>query len=161
METGSAIIIFSFVIMFCYIVYHLKPSKYTKLEKSFGGFINRILVRFECEKSPLHTIVYGATGTGKTHFVKQNLKLYLDQDLDQDEDHDQKSITIVCQDERDWINPENGRPYTEFNMCDINMITTKNMPNFKDSVIVLDDMGDKLSKDLAYYLQKEDMIILE
>ena len=28
---------------------------------------------------------------------------------------------------------------------------TKNMPNFKDSVIVLDDMIDKLNKDIAYY----------
>ena len=27
----------------------------------------------------------------------------------------------------------------------------KNMPNFKDSVIVLDDMGNKLNGDLAYY----------
>ena len=34
------------------------------------------------------------------------------------------------------------------------------MPNFKDSVIVLDDMGNKLKKDIAYYffLQKEDII---
>ena len=29
-----------------------------KLEK-FGVFINRSLIRFECEKSPIHTIVYG------------------------------------------------------------------------------------------------------
>ena len=27
----------------------------------------------------------------------------------------------------------------------------KNKSNFKDSVIVLDDMGDKLNKDIAYY----------
>ena len=31
------------------------------------------------------------------------------------------------------------------------MITSKNKSNFKDSVIVLDDMGDKLNKDIAYY----------
>ena len=30
------------------------------------------------------------------------------------------------------------------------MITSKIMPNFKDSVIVLNDMGDKLNKDIAY-----------
>ena len=36
-------------------------------------------------------------------------------------------------------------------MCDINMTTTKNMPNFKDSIAVLDDMGDKLNRDMAYY----------
>ena len=44
--------------MFFYIVYHSLPSKYKKLKESFGGFINRILVRFDYEKSPLHTIVY-------------------------------------------------------------------------------------------------------
>ena len=54
METGCAVI-FIFIIMFCYIVYHSIPSKYTELEESFGGFINRSLVRFEYEKSPLHT----------------------------------------------------------------------------------------------------------
>ena len=31
------------------------------------------------------------------------------------------------------------------------MITSKNKSKFKDSVIVLDDMGDKLNKDIAYY----------
>ena len=31
------------------------------------------------------------------------------------------------------------------------MITSKNKTKFKDSVIVLDDMGDKLNKDIAYY----------
>ena len=39
------------------------------------------------------------------------------------------------------------------------MITSKKMPNFKNSVIVLDDTGDKLIKDIAYFLQKEDIII--
>ena len=31
------------------------------------------------------------------------------------------------------------------------MITSKNKSKFKDSVIVLDDMGDKLNKDIAYH----------
>ena len=31
------------------------------------------------------------------------------------------------------------------------MITSKNKSKFKDSVTVLDDMGDKLNKDIAYY----------
>ena len=66
--------------MFCYIVYNSIPCKYTKLEESFGVFINRSLVRFENEKSPLQTIVYGGTGKGKKHFVRQYLKSYLDQD---------------------------------------------------------------------------------
>ena len=40
--------------------------------------MNRSLVRFEYEKSTLHTTVYGGTGTGKTYFIRQYLKLYLD-----------------------------------------------------------------------------------
>ena len=31
------------------------------------------------------------------------------------------------------------------------MITSKSKSKFKDSVIVLDDMGDNLNKDIAYY----------
>ena len=133
--------------MFCYIVYHSIPSKYTKLEESFGVFINRSPVRFENEKSQLHTIVYGGTGKGKTYFVRQFLKSYLDQD--QDQDQDRRSIIIVCKDERDWINPETGQPSTEFTMCDINMTTSTNMHNFKDSVFSLDDMGKKLNGDMT------------
>ena len=71
METCSAVIIFSFFIGICYIKYDSIPSKNTKLEESFGGFINRSLVRFEYEKSPLHTIVYGGTDTGKTYYIRQ------------------------------------------------------------------------------------------
>ena len=52
------------------------------LEESFGGFLNRSLVRFDYEKSPLHTIVYGGTGTGKTCFIRQYLKLYSVQNQD-------------------------------------------------------------------------------
>ena len=40
--------------------------------------MNRSLVGFEYKKSPLHTIVYGRTGTSKTYFIRQYLKLYLD-----------------------------------------------------------------------------------
>ena len=71
METGSAVIISVFLIRICYIIYDSIPSKYTKLEENFGGFMNRSLVRFEYEKSPLHTIVYGGIGTGKTNFIRQ------------------------------------------------------------------------------------------
>ena len=35
------------------------------------------------------------------------------------------------------------------------MITSKNKSKFKDNVIVLDDMGDKLNKDIAYYFTEE------
>ena len=69
MEIGSAVFIFIFIIVICFIIYDSIPSKYTKLEESFGGFMNRSLVRFEYEKSTLHTIVYGGTGTGKTYFL--------------------------------------------------------------------------------------------
>ena len=87
MERCSAIIIFIFIIMFCYIAYDSIPSKYTKPEESFGGFINKNLVRFEYEKSPLHTFVNGGTGTGKTYFVRQYLKLYQQSCFaDQDQD---------------------------------------------------------------------------
>ena len=54
METGSAVIIFIFLIGICYVIYDSIPSKYTKLEESFCRFLNRSLVRFEYEKS-LHT----------------------------------------------------------------------------------------------------------
>ena len=60
-------------------------------------------------------------------------------------------MIIVCKDDRDWIDPETGEFYIGFNTCDINMITSKNKSKFKDSVIVLDDMGDKINKNIAYY----------
>ena len=194
METGSAVFIFIIIIGICYIIYDSRPSKYTKLEESFGGFMNRSLVRFENEKSPLHTIVYGGTGTGKKYFIKQYLKLYSvqnqdqdqdrdqvqDQDQDQvqdqvqvqdqgqvhdlrstlgnheqssftDQDQDQRSIVIVCKDDRDWIDPESNKFNIGLNKCDINMITKNNMHKFQNCVIVLDDMGDRLNKDIGYY----------
>ena len=156
METGSAVIIFIFLIGICYIIYDSIPSKYTKLEESFGGFLNRILVRFEYEKSPLHTIVYGGTVTGKTYLIRQYLKLYSVQNQDQNRDRNQnqdqaKNIVIVCKDDRYWIDPESNKFYTGFNKGDMNMITKNNMHKFKNCVIVLDDMGDRLNKDIAYY----------
>ena len=97
-------------------------------------------MRFEYEKSTLFTIFYGVTGTEKTYFIRHFLKLYQDQDgepwsethQDQDRDQDQnqnqdsKNIIIVCKDEKDWINSESGKPYSDYNMCDINLITSKN-----------------------------------
>ena len=61
--------------------------------------MNRSLVRFEYEKSPLHTIVYGGTGTVKTYFIRQYLKLYSVQ-------NQAKIIVIVCKEDRDWMDPE-------------------------------------------------------
>ena len=100
-----------------YILHISIPSKYTKLEESFGGFKNRSLFIFEYEKSSLHTIVYGETGTRKTYFIRQYLKLYSVQNQDQNQNQNQnrdqnqnqdqaKNIVIVCKDDRDWIDPE-------------------------------------------------------
>ena len=151
METGSTVIVFILLIGICYIIYDSIQSKYTNIEESFGGFMNRSLVIFEYEKSPIHTIFYGGTGTGKTYFIRQYLP---DQNQDQNQNQNQqqaKNIIIVGKDDRDWIDPETGEFYIGFNTCDINLITSKNKSKFKDSVIVLDDMGDKLNKDIAYY----------
>ena len=71
METGLIIFILMFITVICYLAYNDMPTKYTKLEESFGGFMNKSLVRFEFEKSPLHSIDYGATDTGNTYFVRQ------------------------------------------------------------------------------------------
>ena len=97
--------------------------------------MNRSLVRFEYEKSPLHTFVYGGTGTGKTYFIRQYLKLYLDpqsgytdQNQNQNQNQQQdKNIIIVCKDDRDWIDPQTGEFYIGLNTCDKNMITSKNV----------------------------------
>ena len=173
METGSGVIIFNFLIGIFYIKYDSIPSKYTKLEESFGGFMKRSLVRFEYENSPLHTIVYVGTGKGKKYFIRQYLKLYweprsgyTDQNQNQNQDQDlrsslvnheqssftdhAKNIIIVCKDDRDWIDPETGEFYIGFNTCDINIIISKNKSKFEESVIVLDDMGEKLNKDIAH-----------
>ena len=135
MDKGGIFFFLIIIIGICYIIYDSIPSKYTKLEESFGGFMNRSLVRFEYEKSPLRTIVYGGTATGKTYFFRQYLKLYSiqDQDLrssfadqnqnrDQDQNQDQnqnqdqaKNIVIVCKDDRDWIDPDSNKFYTGFN----------------------------------------------
>ena len=103
MDKGGILFIFIIIIGTCFLIYDSIPSKYTKLEESFGGFMSRSLVRFEYEKPPLHTIVYGGTGTGKTYFIRQYLKLYLGEDQNQDQ---AKNIIIVCKDDRDWIDPE-------------------------------------------------------
>ena len=95
MDKGGILFFLIIIIGISYIIYDTIPSKYTKLEESFGGFMNRSLVRFEYEKSPLHTIVYGGTGTGKTNFIGQYLRSYSvqnqnqDQYQDQDQDQDQ------------------------------------------------------------------------
>ena len=157
MDKGGILSFLIIIIGISYIIYDSIPSKYTKLEESLGGFMNRSLVRFEYEKSPLHTIVHGGTGTGKTYFIRQYLKLYSVQNQDlrssfTDQNQNQgKNIVIVCKDDRDWIDTESNKFYTGFNKCDINVITKNNMYKFQNCVIVLDYMGDRLYKDIGYY----------
>ena len=57
----------------------------------------------------------------------------------------------MCKDDKDWIDPESNKCYTGFNKNDINMITKINIHKFQNCVIVLDDMADRLKKDIAYY----------
>ena len=42
---------------------------------------------------------------------------------------------------------------SEFSMCDINKIRSKNMPNFKNSVTVLDETGNKLNGDVSFFTE--------
>ena len=44
MDKGVILFIFIIIIGFCLIFYNSIPSKYTKLEENFGGFMNRSLV---------------------------------------------------------------------------------------------------------------------
>ena len=75
-----------------------------------------------------------------------------DQNQNQNRDQNQdKNIVIVCKDDRNCIANESNKFYTGFNKCDINMITKNIMHKFQNCVIVLDDMGDRLNKDIAYY----------
>ena len=75
MEKGPIIFILIIIAVVCYLIYSDLPSKYTKQEENFDGCIKKCLVRFEFEKSPLHTIIYGASNRGEIYFVKQYLKL--------------------------------------------------------------------------------------
>ena len=57
----------------------------------------------------------------------------------------------MCKDDRDWIDPESNKFYTGFNKCEVNMITKNNLHKLKNCATVLDDMGDRLNKDIGYY----------
>ena len=51
MDKGGILFFLIIIIGIFYIIYDSIPSKYTKLEENFGGFMNRSLVRFEYENS--------------------------------------------------------------------------------------------------------------
>ena len=88
----------------------------------------------------------------QSSFTDQNQNRDQDQNQNQNQNQDQaKNIVIVCKDDRDWIDPESNKFYTGFNKCDINMTTKNDMHKFQNCVIVPDDMGDRLNKDIAYY----------
>ena len=70
MQTGSTVIIIIFKIILCFIANDSIPRKFAKSEENFGGLIDINMVRFDFDKPPLHTIVYGGTGTVKTHFFR-------------------------------------------------------------------------------------------
>ena len=122
MEAGPKIFLLVLIGVVCFLIYDDLPGKYTNLEESFEGFMNKSLVRFESEKSQLHTIFYGVSKTGKTNFIKQYLNLY-----SQDEEGHKKKIIVVCEDEKEWINPETGMPYEGLNMCRIDITSSKNI----------------------------------
>ena len=147
MQSGFIISIIILIALSCYEVYDDLPSKCTKIEECFEGFMNKSLVRFKMEKSPVHTIVYGAGNTSKTYFVKQHLNL----DSEEEEEH-KKKIIVVCKDEKEWTYPETGMHYDGFNMCGIDMITSENIDHFDNCLIVIDDMGNKLESDMAEYI---------
>ena len=98
--------------------------------------------------------------------LKRNSSVKPDQDQDHEQvdkniieqGQDEKSMIVVCKDERDWINPETGFHYVGFEMGDINMIAIKNIDKFKNSIIVLDDLGSEYSRHINNFLQKEDII---
>ena len=83
MEKGPIIFILILIAVVCYLKCSDLPCNYTKLEEIFDGCMNKCLVRFEFEKSLLHTIIYGASNRGKTYFVKQYLKLYREDEEEQ------------------------------------------------------------------------------
>ena len=46
MESGFIILILILIALTCYLIYDDLQSKYTKVEESFEGFMNKSLVRF-------------------------------------------------------------------------------------------------------------------
>ena len=110
MERGAFIFGILIIVAVRFIIYHSIPSKHAKFEESFAGYVEKSLVTFEYKKSPLHTVVYGGSGTGKTYFVQQY-------NLFEEEAREQKRTIVVCKDVRDWINTETGEVDTIYILC--------------------------------------------
>ena len=83
--------------------------------------------------------------------IREPASQMVEHDLRSMAEHDRRSIILICKDERDWIVPKTGKPYAGSDMGDINMITMDIILKFQNSVIFLDDMGDKFNKDIVCY----------
>ena len=74
------------------------------------------------------------------HFVKEYLELYREEE---------RPIIVACDDKSDL------EGYTT---VDFKEVVKNNIEDFKDAIIVLDDMGDKLNKKETLILQVEEII---
>ena len=84
-----------------------------------------------------HFIIYGASGSGKTYFIKQ----YLSQVNKED-------IIVFCKDLNEW-----DKNYTIYTEADLPLLG--NIEMFKDKTIVLDDMGGNIyTKNVAEIFTK-------
>ena len=63
-----------------------------------------------------------------------------------------KQKVIVCKDEKDWIDLEIGQVDELKNMCNIYQITSRNISEFENCVIVPDDMRDRSSRKNMLFL---------
>ena len=77
-----------------------------------------------------HFIVYGASGSGKTHFIKSYIK--------------NKDITVFCKDQSEWKLITNNI----YSQNDLHML--KDVTTFINKIVILDDLGNHLKqKDLS------------
>ena len=76
LETGSAVIIFIFLIGICYIISDSIPSNYTKLEESFGGYIILDMEKI-CKRALLVASQAGSLISREISLLKRYKKKYL------------------------------------------------------------------------------------
>ena len=77
--------------------------------------------RYSKENDSLHFVIYGKTGSGKTHFAKE----YTSFDTD--------NVVVFCKDKNDWIGYET---HSENDLKEL-----ENMELFTGKTVILDDMG--------------------
>ena len=76
---------------------------------------------FNKKGDSLHFVVYGKTGSGKTHFIKEYTS------------YDTTNTVVFCKDQNDWQGYE---VLSEDNLNELD-----NMESFKDKTVILDDMA--------------------